>query len=84
MNYLSKGRQSCAYTKKRQTGHKKEKNRTFLFKDKENINYSNYFNNAKPGWRIFPVITDFLIAFQTNSLQGDMFVQKWYRVKRII
>lgn len=37
---------------------RERKKRTFLLKDKENINYSNYFNNAKLGWRIFPVITD--------------------------
>ncbi len=70
--------------KDKQAIRNKKKRTLFLFKDKENINYSNYFNNAKPGWRIFPVITDFLIAFQTNSLQGDMVVQKWYRVKRLI
>lgn len=30
MNYLLKGRQSCAYTKKRQTHPKKEKKEDFL------------------------------------------------------
>lgn len=60
MNNLLKGKQSCAYAKKRQTGHekKRKKKRTFLFKDKKNINYSNYFNNAKLGLCIFQVITD--------------------------
>lgn len=37
---------------------RKDKQATFLLKDEENINYSNYFNNAKLGWGIFPVITD--------------------------
>lgn len=58
MNNLSKGKQSCACGKKRQTRQEKEKKRTFFLKDKENIIYSNYFNNAKLGWCIFPVITD--------------------------
>lgn len=42
----------------KQATKKKKKKRTFLFKDKKNINYSNYFNNAKLGLCIFQVITD--------------------------
>lgn len=59
INYLLKGRQFLAYTQRKdKQALRKKKKRTFFFKDKENINYSNNFNNAKPGWCIFPVITE--------------------------